>query len=422
MSGEKHFGGFLRKVWVTSVLSFILGLALVYAYAAAGEKNSYLAPSRLATQMGAALSWLDHIPLGTKALTPDSSQAKSNSAPGASGIAEAGTGGGPAGQSGAPGGTEPQATPEVPGTAGGQGGNSPDLSLVKSAGSFTVLLVGVDNRPGEQYISNTDTLILANLNPSTQRLSLLSVPRDTQINFPGHGLDKINAAARLGRGLNTTVSVMENLLNQPIQGYIEVNFAGFKQIVDTLGGITVTVEKNMYYVTGDKTDGIINLKKGTQRLNGSQALQYVRFRHDQLADISRTMRQQAVLKAIAKEFWQVKTLPKLPWLIPQIYQAVSTNLPLGKMLAWGSVLSHYSKLEVVSQTLPGRFSVEDGVSYWKVEPAESRKVARDLFEHGQTASIFASTSDKQENTVSSGLPENPGEASLPVLSPEVLGQ
>lgn len=422
MAELRHVLEVCRKYGLAAVLSFVLGLALVFAYVVAGEKIGFLAPAGLSNQMGAPLSWLDRISQGAKGLLPGGPLPSNSGQPGGSGRAEAGGMGAQAGISVAPGTAGAPGRSEAPGGSEVRGGVWPAGIPEKSEKPFTVLLIGVDNRPGEEYISNTDTIILANLNPATQRLSLLSVPRDTKIDFPGHGMEKINAVARLGQGLQTTVSVTENLLNQPIQGYIEVNFAGFKQIIDTLGGITVTVEKNMYYVTGDKQDGIINLKKGTQRLNGSQALQYARFRYDKLGDISRTMRQQAVLKAITKEFWQMKTLPKLPWLIPQIYRAVQTNLPLGKLLAWASVLGRYNKLEVVSQTLPGQFAMDNGISYWKVEPAESRKVARDLFEHGQTASIFASTMGKQEKTVPAGLPESPDTESLPVLSPDVLRQ
>ncbi|MHB1652254.1 MAG: LCP family protein [Desulfitobacteriaceae bacterium] len=301
---------------------------------------------------------------------------------------------------------------------------------------MTVLLVGVDNRPGENYISNTDTLILTNLNPVAKRLAFLSVPRDTQIDFPGHGKQKINATARLGKGVKTTVATLEDLLGQRISGYIKVNFDGFKQIVDTLGGITVTVEKDMYYNTGDKTDGVINLKQGTQRLNGSQALQYARFRHDNLADISRTMRQQAVLKAMVKEFWQVKTLPKLPWLIPQVYRATETNLALGELLYLASVMSRSETMEIVSQTLPGNFAIEKGISYWKIRPSDSRNIVRRLFEEGKTTPIFAS--EKQDKKAWASLLDNTEsmsqselgsesdsggtETAFPVMSSDVLEQ
>ncbi len=253
---------------------------------------------------------------------------------------------------------------------------------------FTVLLVGLDRRPGDTTLSNTDTLIVASVNTENGKVALLSIPRDTQVIVPGFGKEKINAAARVGKGIKTTTALIEDLTGQSIDGYVITNFNGFKSIIDTLGGITLTVEKNMYHVTGDSSDGVINLKKGTQRLHGAQALQYARFRQDALADISRTARQQAVIKAMGKEFLQVKTIPKLPWLVPQIAKSVETNLSITQLFTITNYLRRIENPEISSQTLPGNFLIEDDISYWKVNPQKSRVVVKRLFEEGKTSSTF----------------------------------
>ena len=255
---------------------------------------------------------------------------------------------------------------------------------------FTVLLVGVDRRPGDTTLSNTDTLLVASVNTANGNLALLSIPRDTQVLVPGYGKVKINAAARVGKGIKTTTTLIEDLTGQPIDGYVITNFNGFKSIIDTLGGITLNVEKNMYYVTGDSSDGVINLKKGTQRLSGGQALQYARFRQDTLADISRTARQQAVIRAIGREFLQVKTIPKLPWLVPQMTKAVETDLSKAQLWSMTNFLIRLKDLEISSQTLPGNFLMENDISYWKVNPQKSRTVVERLFEEGKTSSTFFS--------------------------------
>ncbi len=253
---------------------------------------------------------------------------------------------------------------------------------------FTVLLVGVDCRLGDTTLSNTDTLLVASVNTVNGKVALLSIPRDTQVTVPGCGKEKINAAARVGKGIKTTTALIEGLTGQSIDGYVITNFNGFKSIIDTLGGITLNVEKNMYYVTGDSPDGVINLKKGTQRLDGEQALQYARFRQDALADISRTARHQAVIKAIGKEFLQVKTVPKLPWLVPQIAKSVETNLSIAQLWAMTNFLLRIKNPEISSQTLPGNFLIENDISYWKVNPQKSRAVVKRLFEEGKTSSTF----------------------------------
>ncbi|KJR47612.1 hypothetical protein UF75_2038 [Desulfosporosinus sp. I2] len=261
---------------------------------------------------------------------------------------------------------------------------------------FTVLVVGLDRRIGEKSIGNTDTLLMASINTIIGQVTLLSIPRDTQVTILGYGREKINAAARLGKGLKTTEVLVEGLTGQKIDGYVLTNFSGFKTIIDILGGINLMVEKDMYYVTGDEKDGIINLHKGTQRLNGTQALQYARFRQDALGDISRTTRQQAVIKAMVKEFLQLKTVPKIPSLIKQMNKSVETDLSVGQLWSLANLLLSFEKLDLISQTLPGNFLIENDVSYWKVNPQKSKVVVRRLLEEGKTTSVFFNNGAKGE--------------------------
>ncbi|HWQ41846.1 MAG TPA: LCP family protein [Desulfosporosinus sp.] len=279
----------------------------------------------------------------------------------------------------------------------------------------SILLIGADQR-SEEIKFNTDSLILASVDPETQRISLLSIPRDTRVSLPGRGYLKINAVAAL-TDLATLQECVEDLTGEEISGYVQTNFQGFKKVIDTLGGITVDVEKDMYYETGDIEDGYINLHKGVQRLDGSKALQYARFRHDALGDISRTARQQVVLKAVAKEMFQLKTLPKLPFLIPQMMQAVHTNLATKDVFTLAKVAVGFQSSNVASQTLPGTFLDMDGVSYWKVDPIEVRKVVKNLLQGITTDKVI-----DQENvdllkpvtpTPSKPLPKVPGNSQDP---------
>lgn len=250
-----------------------------------------------------------------------------------------------------------------------------DSSGLKDRVSF--LLIGADQRP-DQLKFNTDSIIFASVDPETEQTSLLSIPRDTRVALSGHGYVKINEITAL-TDLVTLQENVEKLTGEELAGYVQTNFAGFKEIIDTLGGITVDVEKNMYYETGDLEDGYINLRKGVQRLNGSQALQYARFRNDALGDISRTARQQIVLKAVAKEMFRLSTLPKLPFLIPQLMEVVNTNLSGKDILALAKVAARFDSANVISQTLPGAFRDIAGVSYWKVDPVEVKIVVKNLF-------------------------------------------
>lgn len=279
----------------------------------------------------------------------------------------------------------------------------------------SVLLIGADQRL-DQIKYNTDSLILASVDPETQRICLLSIPRDTRVAIPGHGYVKINSVVVL-TDLPTLQKIVEELTGEEISGYVQTNFQGFKKVIDTLGGITIDVEKDMYYETGDVEDGYINLHKGVQRLDGAKALQYARFRHDALADISRTARQQVVLKAVAKEMFQLGTLPKLPFLIPQLMQAVQTNLSAKDILSLAKVAIGFQSSNVIAQTLPGSFLDLDGVSYWKVDPIEVKKVVRNLLQGKTTDKVI-----DEENvdllkpvapTPSAPLPKVPGNSQDP---------
>ncbi|MCB8814101.1 LCP family protein [Desulfosporosinus shakirovi] len=295
------------------------------------------------------------------------------------------------------------------------GGDLSDLNDDGLKNRVSVLLVGADQRPDQKKFS-TDTIILASVDPKTQRTSLLSIPRDTRVLLSGHGYKKINEIVSL-KDLSALESTVEELTGEKIAGYVQTNFEGFKKIIDTLGGVTVNVEKDMYYETGDDEDGYINLRQGEQRLNGFKALQYTRFRHDALADISRTARQQVVLKAVAKEMFRLSTIPKLPFLLPQLMGAVNTNLSAKDILTLSKVVVGFDSSNMVSQTLPGSFLDLEGVSYWKVDPVAAKKVVKDLFQGKTTDKVM-----DQENvdllkpvlpTPTKPLPQVPGNSQDP---------
>lgn len=239
------------------------------------------------------------------------------------------------------------------------------------------LLIGADKRPGDNSY-NADSIIVASFDPETKLISLLSIPRDTRVTVSGsNGFVKINAVPML-RGVEELQNIVSELIGIELDGYVLTNFEGFKDIIDTLGGITIYVERDMYKETGDKTDGYIDLKAGLQRLNGSQALGYARWRGDNTADIGRTARQQKVLTAMAKEILQPSTITKLPKLIPQLMNAVETNLKLADILRLSKAAAYFDSSNIVTQTLPGYGLYLDYLSYWEVNRDTAKKVARNL--------------------------------------------
>lgn len=227
-------------------------------------------------------------------------------------------------------------------------------------GVMNILLIGIDARPGEEK-ARSDTLILLSVDTDKKKAALLSIPRDTRMKEGDHYV-KINSYNFEG-GPELAREKVEELLGVPVHYYVLTNFTGFKDIVDTLGGVTVDVEKRMYKIS----EGI-NLKPGLQRLNGHDALAYCRFRSDALGDIGRTERQQKFLKALAAEMAKPETVAKLPRLIPEVRKYVKTDIPVTKLYALARMADSFKDKELVCQTLPGWFwtDPDTGASYWVV--------------------------------------------------------
>ena len=246
------------------------------------------------------------------------------------------------------------------------------------------LLIGTDKRPGEESSYNADSIIVASLDPKTKLISLLSIPRDTRVTLPGSkSYYKINAVPKL-KGIPELEKQVTGLTGIKLNGYVLTNFAGFKDIIDTLGGITIDVEKDMKYETGDKEDGYINLKAGVQELDGSKALQYARYRDNTTADIGRTARQQKVLTTAGKKMLEPATILKLPKLVPQLMKTVETDLSLKDLLTLAGAAKSFDDATIVTQTLPGDAIMLDGLSYWEVNRDKAKEVAGNLL-LGQTA-------------------------------------
>lgn len=182
---------------------------------------------------------------------------------------------------------------------------------------FTVLLMGVDQRTtkGEKVAWRPDVLMVAAINPEKKTASIVSIPRDTRTTIANTNgwKDKINSAATWGKekGVNPVTNVrltVENFLQGvPIDYYAKINFQGFMDVVDQLGGVDVDVKKPFtYYSFGDK---IIRFRVGPKHLNGEEALAYVRMRkQDPEGDHGRNRRQQEVINQLLDKLTSVQAL------------------------------------------------------------------------------------------------------------------
>ncbi|SFJ65489.1 transcriptional attenuator, LytR family [Halobacillus dabanensis] len=203
-------------------------------------------------------------------------------------------------------------------------------------GKMMMLLLGIDQRGSE--IARTDTIMLAEYDPSNQSAKLVSLMRDMYIDIPGHGYNKLNASFALG-GPELLRETIEKNFGIEAEYYSIVDFNGFTQIVDTLSpdGIQVEVEKDMHYGSGDGST-TIDLKEGTQSLNGEDLLGYVRYRSDARGDFARVERQQKVIDLLKDELLSFQGVLKAPRLIGNLQPYVDTNIEGGKVLQLGKDL------------------------------------------------------------------------------------
>lgn len=201
-----------------------------------------------------------------------------------------------------------------------------------------ILLMGGDNRELKKNESaRSDSLLVASINPLTKQARLFSVLRDTYVAIEGHGEGRINTALALG-GPNLAMKTVGDLLGLNIQYYVYTDFEGFKSLVDAIGGIDFDVEKDMNYT--DNADGNlydIHLKKGMQKLDGTKALQYVRFRHDAMSDFARTERQRKLLAAVADKLKSGWNLSRMKQIAESAAPYIQTNLDISNMLKLASL-------------------------------------------------------------------------------------
>ncbi len=234
-----------------------------------------------------------------------------------------------------------------------------DPDAVKRPARFNVLVMGVDQRPGD--VGRSDTMMVVSVGNVGQAM-VMSVPRDTRVNIPGHGLDKVNHAFAYG-GPELSTNVVSELLGIPLDGYVTMNLNVFEHIIDMLGGVPIDVEKRMAYVDHNQ-DLVIDLHPGQQRLDGDQAMQYVRYRSDGLGDLGRIERQQKFLKAFAQEAMSPENVIKMPALVREIFDNVGTNMSLPdalKALTMGT--KSYSN-GITGGAVPGYADYIDGISYY----------------------------------------------------------
>lgn len=244
---------------------------------------------------------------------------------------------------------------------------------------LNILLIGVDQRKDEP--SRSDTLMLAMVNLKDKAIDIISIPRDTRVKLEGFAQrTRINHAHTNG-GPELTGKAVEQLLGIPVHNYIETNFQGFENIIDTVGGVDLDVEKRMYYPPED-----IDLKKGQQHLNGHDALGYVRFRSDGKGDIPRIERQHKFLKVLADQIMQPATILKLPKITGELYSNVTTDMSVQDLLVLVGEFRNINSQKIRFFNIPGKPDYIGGASYFVADEEKLQGLIDDIL-NGQTSQL-----------------------------------
>jgi LCP family protein required for cell wall assembly len=258
------------------------------------------------------------------------------------------------------------ATPSDDGTAAGAtdspvpegtpvGSALPQVSIPPWDGKerLNILLIGADQRPGEGTF-NTDTLIVVSIDPVTKQVAMFSLPRDTEgVPIPPGPARNVFGSVYAGKitswwtnihrrtdlfpgsvkngtvGYNGLKAILGYLYGLDIKYFVEVNFDGFKKVVDVMGGVTINVQVPVSDDRFPSIDGGLRrvyIPSGIQHMNGAEALRYARSRHGS-NDFDRGARQQRVLLSLREQADPQALIPRLPQLIDAVGSAVSTDIP-----------------------------------------------------------------------------------------------
>lgn len=270
-----------------------------------------------------------------------------------------------------------------------------------------IIVMGIDlvpNATGEEKFSGrSDTMLLVRLNPETNSITLLSIPRDSRVRLPDGHYDKINSANPLG-GVSWVKQVIEDNFSVTVDYYVRVSTEALRKLVDAVGGVEVYVPKDMQYV--DRTQGLyIDLKEGKQLLDGQKAEQFIRFRHDRLGDIGRIQRQQILLQALEAKLRSPQTLLRLPGIIKTLQEEVDTDLTKSQ---WWSIVNFalgVNRDNIRMILLPGQASspYQYNTSYWLISETELQKIVQQYF-NGATEARESQSFDTIRIVIQNGTP------------------
>ncbi|MFC5653180.1 LCP family protein [Paenibacillus solisilvae] len=238
--------------------------------------------------------------------------------------------------------------------------------VYKKEDPFSLLLLGVDQRDKE--IGRSDTMIYTVVRPIDGAILMISIPRDTYTAIIGKETksgkqweDKITHAYAFG-GAKMSVETVENLFDSRIDHYATINFQGFRDVIDAMGGISLPITEDLVNDDADHEKFVV--KAGQDLYNGKDALNYVRYREDAGGDTSRAGRHQVFLNAIMNKASQVGQWAKIPDLMDTMGQNFSTDLTPEHMIDLAKSMLQAGNRTIYSHTLKGNGHRKENHGAW----------------------------------------------------------
>jgi LCP family protein required for cell wall assembly len=247
--------------------------------------------------------------------------------------------------------------------------------LTTDAGSLlshptTILVLGIDSSHG--LSTRSDTITMIRFDPTRHTVSQLSIPRDSRVPVPGHGLAKINAAFSWGSA-PLALRTIHDFTGVPIDHIVMLDFVGLWRVVRAVGGVDVYVPRAITVPLG--TGQWMTFKKGWNHMGPHQALVYVRIRHID-DDFHRMARQQAFMQALEKKIAQPKYLLKLPEISTRLLSGIATDITTWKLFELAYLKWRTPAKQNVRLVLTGTPRYIGGVDYVIVDPAQKQALVR----------------------------------------------
>ena len=256
---------------------------------------------------------------------------------------------------------------------------------------FYVMLIGSDAREGDDEMGQrSDTNIVARVDPSTNTVTMVSIPRDTMTEIDGVGTAKFNAAYFYD-GAAGVIREAKQLTGISVSHYAEINFEGLTALVDAVGGVDVVVDERIDDTDADNTTDFpenprIIIEAGEQHLNGEQALVFARSRAYTDGDFTRVANQRKLIQAIVDKVMSMSPTD-IPGVVSAAAKCVTTDLTVSDLVNLALQMRDDGEMTIYSATIPSATQMVGGVSYVIADKANTKELMKVVDSGGDPTSV-----------------------------------